>query len=137
MGDNAGLDLAGNNATINALSDVGYGNTNWITNSSADPATLTISDGGWCYGGTSCFYGTISGNLSLDVSFQMPNNCLLLDGTNTYTGGTNVLAGTLDAESFLEGTLYDGDGTFDPAGALGGTMNVAAGGAAYRPVSRQ
>ena len=94
-GQNTTLDLNGIGATINGL---GYANGNGIiTNSSTTPATLTVGDND----ATSTFLGTIKDGGSSVALNKIGNGWQTLvgspgpNGSNTYTGGTMVTAGTL------------------------------------------
>jgi autotransporter-associated beta strand protein len=83
------LDLAGNNQTVAGLSDGGI-STGTITTSTGS-ATLTVN------ASTNTTYsGSITGALGIT---KIGNSTLTLAGTNSYTGQTNVAAGTLAVTS--------------------------------------
>ncbi len=87
---NAGLlDLNGNSLSVNALNGSGSGTIDSVSVGGA--LTLTVGNGG----GSGAFSGTIqdtSGTLALVMAGAGLQS---LAGTNTYTGGTTVSAGTL------------------------------------------
>ena len=94
IGANGIFDLNGHSQTVGALSgDAGAEVTN---NSSLANSTLTVN-----YNGDSptTYSGTIAdGTGSHSVALAMNgSDMLVLAGTNTYSGGTNVIAGTLEA----------------------------------------
>ena len=82
----ATFDLAGNSATVGSLS--GAGNVT-LGNS----GVLTVS---FTTGGSSVFSGAISGSGSL---VETGAGLLTLTGNDTYTGGTDIEDGTLEAMS--------------------------------------
>jgi autotransporter-associated beta strand protein len=132
------LDLGGFNQNIAALSGAGM-----VTNSgTSSPATLTIS------GGTATTFSGIiqDGSSTTGLTLSGNGTLLTLSGANTYTGATNVNAGTLNvtgsiASSSLttvaNGAMLTGTGTvgslqinpggmFAPgAGTPGGSMTIA------------
>ncbi len=85
---NAGLlDLNGNSLFVNALSGSGSGTIDNVTAGGA--LTLTLGNGGGIFTGT---IRNTSGTLALVMAGQ---GIQVLAGTNTYTGGTTISAGTL------------------------------------------
>ena len=107
----ATVDLNGRSETIAGLSDNGAYANGLITNTSGTAAVLTITP----TGGTTTFSGKIQdGAGGIGLVLDGPGT-LVLSGTNTYTGGTTVDAGTLVATT----------STAIPAGT---SLTVAAGG---------
>ena len=136
-------DLNGGSFTIGQLSVTAAGNV--ITNTNTFAANLTIDpasmatpagstiagniDGGSA-GGITLTFGsgtaagvtsTISGNLlnSLALVINQPTGTVVLSGTNTYTGGTTLIAGTLSISA--DSRLGTGAVTFN-----GGTLQTTA-----------
>jgi autotransporter-associated beta strand protein len=104
--------VPGTNFTVNALSDNAFGNTSKLTvnnNATVDFQTYAQTVGGIEGNGKitngdltvdtdkgtgdSTFNGTLEGTSSLAKN---GNDKLILSGTNTYTGETNINAGTLE-----------------------------------------
>ena len=111
---NGRLDLAGYSDTINGLWGDGL-----ITNTAASASTLTVGGNNV----TSTFAGTIetsSGSIALT---KTGTGVLILNGANTYSGGTTVNGGTLIAQS--TGALGTGNATV-ANGAVLQLANVAA-----------
>jgi len=106
---NGTLDINGYNATVGALS--GSGNvTNGIAtdpDSGGVPATLTAGANAT----STTFSGTLTNGASgaLTLAKTGSGTLTLTNGTNGYTGGTNINAGTL---SFVGGALSTGLVTF-------------------------
>ncbi len=93
------LDLNGSSQQVAGLSDYGGFTNGLVTNNSAIPATLTLS----ATGGSTTFSGTIqngsgappgSGTTALVIN---GSGTQVLAGSNAYSGGTTVTAGTLTA----------------------------------------
>jgi fibronectin-binding autotransporter adhesin len=85
--DKAGtFDLNGYSQTIGGLQDAGSGNRR-VINSGAGASTLTINNTA-----NYTFAGVIQGNINL---VKQGTGTQTLSGQNTYTGTTEVLAGTL------------------------------------------
>jgi autotransporter-associated beta strand protein len=111
----ATLSLNGNSVAIGSLTGAGTANDN-----SATAATLTVGGDNT----STTFSGTIvngsTGALSLT---KVGNGILTLTGTNTYTGGTNVLGGTLGVAS--DTALGTGAVTIAPLGTLSYTATTS------------
>jgi fibronectin-binding autotransporter adhesin len=110
---NANLDLNGQALTTGALS----GNTSGvIANTNASPASITST----VATGTSTYAGTIQNGSGGAVTLaKAGTGTLVLSGTNAYTGGTNISAGTLTVGTgSTNGTLGSG------AISDGGTLNI-------------
>jgi autotransporter-associated beta strand protein len=91
-------DINGNNESVVAL-----GGNPTLTNSSATPATFTVTNGGgWDYG------GQITGNLAIR---KMGANWERFTRNNTYTGGTTVDGGILYLRGANNGLSTVGTGT--------------------------
>jgi autotransporter-associated beta strand protein len=98
---NAGvLDLNGNSPTVTTLN----GAAGTITSSLAGSASLTVSNGG-TFSGTIEDYPAL-GPGNAPVSLILSGGTLALSGTNAYSGGTCVEAGTLTVASPF--SLVDG-----------------------------
>jgi autotransporter-associated beta strand protein len=109
------LSLTGFSVAIGSLTGAGTVNDN-----SATAATLTVGGDNT----STTFSGTIvngsTGALSLT---KVGNGILTLTGTNTYTGGTNVLGGTLGVAS--DTALGTGAVTIAPLGTLSYTATTS------------
>ncbi|MDZ7615849.1 MAG: autotransporter-associated beta strand repeat-containing protein, partial [Patescibacteria group bacterium] len=81
------FDLGGQNQQVAGLASLGSTMTMEVTNSSTDPATLTVNNAA-AYD----YAGTLTENLGLTKS---GGGFLELSAANSYTGATNVTAGTL------------------------------------------
>ncbi|MEB0173906.1 autotransporter-associated beta strand repeat-containing protein, partial [Undibacterium sp. CCC1.1] len=88
-GAGASLDLGGYNQAIGSLTGSGGS----VTNSGSSPATL--SSGG--DNSSTAFAGTIQDGTAAVALSKTGSGTLTLAGTNTYSGATNVTAGTLSA----------------------------------------
>jgi fibronectin-binding autotransporter adhesin len=105
------VNLAGTNlslGTLNATAGTILTNNAALGNANA---TLTIGSGG-IYSGVLSDGG--NGSLALDVN----GGTMILNGTNTYTGGTTVASGTLQVGSGGSAGSIVGTGTLTDAGSL-------------------
>ena len=107
------LDLNGQRLDISAsLEDLGL-----ITNTSYYPATLVVGYSDW--GSDGSFGGVIQDGFSGygKTTLELDSGSLDLNGANTYTGGTNIVGGTLfvsNGSALGYGPLTVGaDGTLD------------------------
>jgi len=99
------LDLGGTNQEVVSLSDFSPGNGGSVINSNSASSVLTLS----ATGGSTTFSGMIQGGGLGTISLVMSGNGVqALCGSNTYTGGTTISAGTLQL----------GDGTSGHDGSL-------------------
>ena len=116
----ATLDLGGVSQTVASLSDYnGSGGT--VTNSGAVAATLTVA------GPTSTtFSGSIQDGAS-QIALSLSGGTLVLNGSDTYTGGTDVEGGMLDVAS--SSAIPYGSGL--TVGTNGTVVFGASGGGAY------
>ncbi len=112
----ATLDLGGFNQTLTGLTK----NTNAATviNSGASDSTLTTT-------GTSSFGGVIQNGATNKTGLTVGGGALTLSGVNTYTGATNINAGTLKLASTgsisnTSGVSLGTAGTFDVSAKTGG-----------------
>jgi autotransporter-associated beta strand protein len=82
-----------------------------INSQSGTPVTLTLGTNSGLGPTTPEFAGTISGNIALTITqgTTMPPAPIILDGLSTYSGNTNVNAGTLQ---------------INPGGGITGSTNV-------------
>ena len=128
--NNGTLELAGNSLTVASLS----GSAGVISNNGAGKVVLTLGSDTTPAGTTTSFSGVIQDNAgtgggTVAVTLNSPYLTLVLSGTDSYTGGTNVDEGTLeaansDAISPGSGLTVGSGGTVvfaDPPGA-GATM---------------
>ena len=112
---NATLDLNGFNESIGSLTGSGT-----VTNSGVSaPATLT--DG--ADGTSTIFVGAIQDGTSSTALTKVGPGTLTLAGLNTYTGGTDISAGTLSVNDSIASSSRV---TVDAGGTLDGTGTVAA-----------
>ncbi len=101
------MDLAGFSVTVPSFS----GAAGEVTTSVAGLSTLTVAQSG-----TTAFGGTIvDGGGHVALKF-LGSGLLKLGGTNSYTGGTTIGAGTLALGA--SGTLGNGNVTINPGGVL-------------------
>ncbi|MEI6715403.1 MAG: autotransporter-associated beta strand repeat-containing protein, partial [Verrucomicrobiota bacterium] len=123
------LQLSGNDVTISGVATNATVGSPVIENGNATSGTLTVNKAS----GKSTFGGVMQdgaggGSLSLVKSGA---GTLALLGANTFTGVTNVTAGTLQlagAGALASGTISVGSGTtLDVSGVTGGTWNMASG----------
>jgi MYXO-CTERM domain-containing protein len=117
------LDLASFSETINGLS-VGAGANANITNSVAGDSTLTIGDNNT----TSSFEGTITNTTGTLAITKIGSGTLNLSGANTYTGATNVNAGTLLINGSTSPTslvTVGINGTLGGTGTVGGNTTIS------------
>src|ERR1700726_421379 len=83
---NSVLDLNGNSNTVGSLTGSGT-----VTNSGGTPTTLTAGGNNF----TTVFSGTLTDGKSSHRLIKAGLGTFALSGANTYTGGTTILAGTL------------------------------------------
>src|SRR6185369_13041431 len=115
MGEESVLDLNNFNQTIGSLS----------TFEGVDDALVSLGSGALTVGNDldTEFEGVVSGSGTLT---KVGDGMLVLDGINTYTGGTRVAEGTLViGENSLEGAMILGPVTVDGGAALEGFGTVA------------
>jgi autotransporter-associated beta strand protein len=104
------LDLSGGSQRVASLSDKTPGNGGSVINSSSAASVLTLSPSG----GSTTFSGMIQGGGTLGTISLVTSGSgtQVLAGSNTYTGGTTVAAGTLqlgDAANngYVQGNILD------------------------------
>jgi fibronectin-binding autotransporter adhesin len=122
------LDLNGFNNTIGSLAGTGM-----VTNNGGRSAILTVG----ARNTDTIFGGTLTdGNSALQLT-KTGTATLILAGSNTYTGPTNVVLGTLAAGSstafstnsaFTVASVLDLNGFHNAIGSLAGTGTVTNGG---------
>ncbi|MGA2255334.1 MAG: autotransporter-associated beta strand repeat-containing protein [Thermoguttaceae bacterium] len=95
------------------LSNVSFDNASWLG--------IDTTDGSYSYGGTL----TNQGNNKLGLAV-LGGNTLTVTGINSYTGGTTVVSGTLDAQSPAALPGYNSSGQVTVDG--GATLAVMVGG---------
>jgi len=116
----AKLDLNGYSQQVLSLSDYTPGSGGSVINSNAAATPiLTLAPAG----GSSTFSGSIQGAISLAMN---GNGTQVLAGSNSYTGGTAVQSGELEAASAASLPGYSTSGAVTVSG---GTLAVLAGGA--------
>jgi autotransporter-associated beta strand protein len=116
------FDLNGHNQSVQYLK--GSAQTGYvITNNGSAPSTLTVTSG--LSGGSPSVLGTaIQGNIAVVMNDPTGLGNQILNGSNTYTGGTTIIKGTLTALSPM--ALSSNPVTLQ-GGTLGLGANVTAG----------
>ncbi len=120
----ATVDLNGNNQTVTSLNDVlASGGT--VTTSVAGPITLTLNQAG-----TSTYHGAISDGAGTVGLILSGTGNQILAGVDTFTGGTEIAAGTLTLVH--NGAIADGTSMrVDAGGSL-----IFDSGAAAAPIAQ-
>ena len=114
---NARLDLNGNSNSIASLAGSGL-----VTNSGQGPATLTAGGNN----SNTTFSGTLTDGASLGLT-KIGSGTLVLSGSNTYSGGTNIDGGTLAVRADTNlgsGPLSFNAGTLEALGTGGGITSA-------------
>ncbi len=94
------LILNGISQTLTAISSAGTGTTNAVVGGSASTSTLVLSAAGsYPSTGTTATLGGAGTNENNFTLTKSGTGTFALGGTNTYTGGTTVTAGTLSLAS--------------------------------------
>ncbi len=127
---NAKFALGGHDQELAGLLTSGTGEENRVVGNSTTLSTLTlnIASGTNTYGGYLGWTDTDDNNLAL---VKKGDGTLELSGANSYTGPTDVDAGTLLVDgTHTGGGLYtvDGGATLGGTGALDAAVDVASGG---------
>ena len=118
------LDLSGHIETVNGLLGNGA-----VTNSAATASSLIVGNNN----ANGAFLGSIGGAVALQ---KVGTGTLLLDGTNTYTGGTTVSAGTLGGSGVLASAVSIlSAATLAPGDATVGSFNVLSAPTASNPTN--
>jgi len=144
---NGNLTIQTYNNTINGTTKAQSGFTGGITgtgnvvfnNNGLAANTITMSTSAINHTGSLTLQGsatgdtTISANIGSNVTGVTQNSAtsrLVLSGTNTYTGGTNVNAGILAVNGSLANTTttVGSGGTLQGSGSIGGSVTVQSGG---------
>ncbi|MCX6879754.1 MAG: autotransporter-associated beta strand repeat-containing protein [Verrucomicrobia bacterium] len=119
------LDLNGKSITLNGLSGTSDAVLGKVVNNNSTAVTLTVGNNN----AISSFAGSIAHTTGSIALVKTGAGTLTLSGSHSYTGTTNVTAGTLQ----MDGSLGSPGGTVTvPAG---GTLNVGAGGNIARSVT--
>ncbi len=114
---NASLSLAGG-STGEALGQLRIETSSvW-----AGPVTLTGNTTMGCNTGSATVSGVISGAFTLQ---KLGAGTIILSGTNTYSGDTNVSAGTLSVTGSLAGAAVVSGGLLQGSGTVTGAVTVA------------
>ncbi|OYW74319.1 MAG: hypothetical protein B7Z37_18305 [Verrucomicrobia bacterium 12-59-8] len=120
--DSGVLKLDSRSQTLAGLLTAGTGAGNSVVNGNATAATLTLSivpsD---IFGGVLGGAGTNENNFGLTKTGA---GVLTLSGTNTYTGATNILAGTLQAGAAGGGTVFGVGSAITLADAAGVVLDL-------------
>jgi fibronectin-binding autotransporter adhesin len=144
---NGNLTLQTFNNAITAVTKAASGFSGGITgtgnvllnNLGLDDNTITITSGAVNHTGSLTLQGTATGdttigaNIGANVTSVTQNSAtsrLILSGTNTYTGATNVNAGTLAVNGSLANTstTVGSGGTLQGSGSIAGPVTVQSGG---------
>ena len=144
---NGNLTIQTYNNTINGTTKAQSGFTGGITgtgnvvfnNNGLAANTITMSTSAINHTGSLTLQGsatgdtTISANIGSNVTGVTQNSAtsrLVLSGTNTYTGATNVNAGVLAVNGSLANTTttVGNGGTLQGSGSIGGSVTVQGGG---------
>ena len=128
------LDLNGTSPTINSLSDGANASaTKYLTVANNGSGTSTLAIAGSTAPPGTTFSGVLadntnsgSGKLALTMS---GSNTLVLTGSNTYSGGTQVQGGTLRVNGTNSGTgaVTVSGGTLSGSGTIAGAIQVETG----------
>lgn len=115
---NGTLDLNGNSQTVGSLESAGNGT---VVITSASAATLSVNQTA-----NRTYAGTITGAVSLTKGGA---SALTLTGSNTFTGATNVNAGTLAVNGSIASAVNVANAAIlGGAGTINGLVTVAGGG---------
>ena len=112
----ATLDLNGFSQQVGSLNDCVPGSQGMVTNGAATPATLTLAPSG----GTATFSGSIgdgNGGVSLVINGA---GVQVLAGSNTYSGATTIVGGTLQI-----GNGGSGEGLASPSVTMSNNATLA------------
>ncbi len=120
--DSGVLKLDSNSQTLAGLLTAGAGTGNSVVNGNVTAATLTLSiNVSNIFGGVLGGAGTNENNFGLTKTGA---GVLTLSGTNTYTGATNILAGTLQAGAAGGGTVFGVNSAITLADAAGVVLDL-------------
>ena len=111
------LDLGGYSVTVPSFS----GTAGTVTNSGGSDATLTVDQAG-----NTVFSGTISDGATNKTALVLTGNgTLVLSGDNSFSGGTDIVDGTLDFanDALGSGAIVFGGGTLQ--WAPGNTQDIS------------
>ncbi|MBN8419604.1 MAG: autotransporter-associated beta strand repeat-containing protein [Verrucomicrobia bacterium] len=120
--DSAVLKLNSSSQTLAGLLTAGTGTGNSVVNGSATAATLTLS-----VGGSNIFGGVLGGAGINENNFGLTKTgagVLTLSATNTYTGATTILAGTLQAGAAGGGSVFGLNSAITLADAAGVVLDL-------------
>lgn len=120
--DSGVLKLDSNSQTLAGLLTAGTGTGNSVVNGNATAATLTLS-----ISASNLFGGVLGGAGTNENNFALTKTgagVLTLSGTNTYTGATNILAGTLQAGAAGGGTVFGVNSAITLADAAGVVLDL-------------
>ncbi|MFC5454926.1 beta strand repeat-containing protein [Prosthecobacter fluviatilis] len=120
--DSGVLKLDSNSQTLAGLLTAGTGTGNSVINGNAIAATLTLN-----VSGTNTFGGVLGGAGLNENNFGLTKTgagVLTLSGTNTYTGATNILAGTLRAGAAGAGTVFGVSSAVTLANVAGAVLDL-------------
>ncbi|HEY1684397.1 MAG TPA: autotransporter-associated beta strand repeat-containing protein [Tepidisphaeraceae bacterium] len=127
------LDQTLHTAASSTLSDIGAGTTIVLRNDNGVNGvggTIDVAQGTTSNGVDFDIYGNIAGQTATDALTKTGNGYLCLFGTDTYTGGTTVNAGTLEIDSNTaipsSGTITLNGGTIRAGGAARTMTNPVA-----------
>ena len=120
--DSGVLKLDSNSQRLAGLLTAGTGTGNSVVNGNATAATLTLS-----IDVANSFAGVLGGTGANENNFGLTKTgagVLTLSGTNTYTGATSILAGTLQAGAAGGGSVFGVNSAISLADAAGVVLDL-------------
>lgn len=120
--DSGVLKLDSNSQRLAGLLTAGTGAGNSVVNGNATAATLTLS-----IDVANSFAGVLGGTGANENNFGLTKTgagVLTLSGTNTYTGATSILAGTLQAGAAGGGSVFGVNSAISLADAAGVVLDL-------------
>lgn len=130
------LNLTGGTFTVGGNITTSLNDTAAAATLNIDGGTLDMTDGTITVDTLTAKSGTLKNVVQIfggDGTTALPLNkttggTLIIDGTNTYTGGTSVSAGTLVVNGSITGSVTTVSGTtLGGSGTIGGAVTIASG----------
>lgn len=120
-GSTATLQLNGQSVTVAGLNSNAIVGTPVIENGTAGSSTLTVNNTG-----SSAYAGLVQDGAAGTIAItKSGTGTLALNGSNTYSGGTTVSAGTLRANNTTGSATGSGSVSIANGGTLGGTGTIS------------